>query len=1252
MVYVDKSRECRIFEGPDDRNKMNGIKKVEEKLKQILSERILVMDGAMGTMIQQYGLQEEDYRGERFRDHPLSQKGNNDLLVLTQPEIICEIHGKYLAAGADMVETDTFNANRISLADYGMEELVYEINVAAARLARRAVDRIMQEDPSRPRYVIGTMGPTNKTASISPRVEDPGYRAVTFDDLREVYAGQARGLIDGGADLLMLETVFDTLNVKAALAGLEDVFTEKGRRLPVMVSVTVVDASGRTLSGQTLEAFVISVSHARLFSLGLNCSLGAKELEPFVEELAQLTSLPVSVHPNAGFPNQFGEYESTPEQMGEVLERLMVRGHVNIIGGCCGTTPAHIREFAKRAAGKKPRVAPPPAHLLRLSGLEPLTLFEGSNLINIGERTNVAGSRRFARLIREEQYEEALAVARQQVENGAQVIDVSMDDAMLDAKRSMVTFLNLLAADPEIARVPVMIDSSKWEVLEAGLKCLQGKGIVNSISLKEGEEEFIARARSIRLYGAAVVVMAFDEEGQATSFERRIQIAERAYRLLTEKAAFPPEDIIFDLNVLAIGTGLEEHNRYAVEFIEAVRWVKEHLPYVHTSGGISNLSFSFRGHNPIREAMHAAFLYHAVKAGLDMAIVNAGRLPLYDDIPRELLERVEDLIFDRRPDATERLLEYAAAAGGEDSGTAEKKEAWRQLPLKERIIHSLVKGIPDYVEEDMQEAIEAYPTALDIIEGPMMEGMNRVGDLFGSGKMFLPQVIKSARVMKRAVAVLEPVLEEEKAAGGGLQQAAGRVLLATVKGDVHDIGKNIVGIVLQCNNYEIIDLGVMVPAEKILETAEKEHADIIGLSGLITPSLEEMVHLAGEMEEKGFTQPLLIGGATTSVLHTAVRIEPHYSHGVVHVKDASRSVSVVGALLSEEKKRFLEETGQYYEQLRRMNRKKPGHYISLEEARGRRLRLTWEDYVPPSPVTPGLTVYEEIPLETVIPYIDWTFFFHVWELKGKFPGILDHPQRGEEARKVYEEGQKCLQRLTEEKILKVQAVVSLLPAAARGDDIVVYEDEERRQEKGVLYHLRQQEARTATGHNLCLSDFVAPEKSGVNDHLGLFAVTAGVGLEHYLEEFGRQHDDFRALMVKALADRLAEAATEWLHEKVRRELWGFAPEEKLTKEELFRMRYQGIRPAYGYPACPDHSEKKNLFRLLGAEKHIGIRLTEGFAMVPAASVSGLIFSHPGSVYFDIRRILEDQVADYALRRKIGLKEAEKYLSHLIYRENG
>ncbi len=1221
----------------------------EKVLHKILKERILVMDGAMGTMIQGYGLTEEDFRGDRFRDHPSSLKGNNDLLVLTRPEVIREIHRQYLGAGADLIETNTFNANRISLADYGMEELAYEINVAGARLARQVADEFTEKTPDRPRFVIGSMGPTNKTASISPKVEDPGYRAVTFDDLRQIYAEQARGLLEGGADMLMLETVFDTLNAKAGLYGIQEVFRETGKTLPVMVSVTIVDASGRTLSGQTLEAFVISVSHAPLFSIGLNCSLGAKEIEPFVEELSTITPLPVSVHPNAGFPNQFGEYESTPDEMEEVLERLMAGGHVNIIGGCCGTTPAHIRTFAAGAQGKQPRRLPEKKRLLQLSGLEPLKVFEGSNLINIGERTNVAGSRKFARLIREEKYEEALSVARQQVENGAQIIDVSMDDAMLDAKQAMVHFLNLLAADPEIARVPVMIDSSKWEVLEAGLKCLQGKGIVNSISLKEGEEDFLNKAAKIRDYGAAVIVMAFDEEGQATTVERKIEIARRAYRLLTEKIHFPPEDIVFDLNILAIGTGMEEHADYAVNFIEAVKRVKENLPQVHTSGGVSNLSFSFRGHNVIREAMHSSFLYHAVQAGLDMAIVNAGNLPLYDEIPEDLLTLVEDLIFNRRPDATERLLEYAEKAGEKQGKEKEDRDSWRQQPLKERIIHSLVKGIPDFVEEDMNEAITAYPTALEIIEGPMMDGMNIVGDLFGSGKMFLPQVIKSARVMKKAVAVLQPVLEKEKAAGGK-RQTAGKVLLATVKGDVHDIGKNIVGIVLQCNNYEIIDLGVMVPAEKILDTARKEKADIIGLSGLITPSLEEMVHVADEMKRKNFTQPLLIGGATTSVLHTAVKIQPHYSRGVVHVKDASKSVTVVSNLLSQAKEEFLKAVDSQYESLRTMNRKIPRNFLPLEKARENRLRLSWEDYSPPVPRRQGILVFDDVHLPTVIPFIDWTFFFHVWEMKGKFPEILDHPVKGEEATRIYQEALDFLDMLVEEKILKIQAMVGLFPAAARGDDIVVFENEERTTILGTLYQLRQQEAKTSSGHNLCLSDFIAPADTKVKDYIGMFAVTAGIGIEHYLEKYRREHDDYSAVMVKALADRLAEAATEWLHLEVRCELWGFETEENLTMEELFQTKYRGIRPAYGYPACPDHAGKKDLFTLLKAEEHIRIHLTENFAMEPGASVSGLIFSHPQADYFDIRKILPDQVEDYARRKNVPVETVRKQLAHLIYNE--
>ncbi len=1221
----------------------------KKEIQKILQNRILVMDGAMGTMIQDFGLQEEDYRGERFRDYDTPLKGNNDLLVLTRAEVIRSIHEQYLEAGADFIETNTFNANRISLADYRMEDLAYEINVAAARLARQTADEFTKKTPGKPRFVIGSMGPTNKTASMSPKVEDPGYRAVTFDDLRDAYAIQARGLIEGGVDLLMLETVFDTLNAKAGLYGIQEVFRETGKEVPVMVSATIVDASGRTLSGQTLEAFVISVSHAPLFSIGLNCSLGAKEIEPFVEELSAITSLPVSVHPNAGFPNQFGEYESSPEEMGEVLERLMDGGHVNIIGGCCGTTPEHIKAFVARAKGKKPRTLPEKKPLLQLSGLEPLKVFEESNLINIGERTNVSGSRKFARLIREENYEEALSVARQQVENGAQVIDVSMDDAMLDAEKAMVYFLNLLAADPEIARVPVMIDSSKWEILEAGLKCLQGKGIVNSISLKEGEEDFLNKADKIRKYGAAAIVMAFDEEGQATTFERKTEIARRAYRLLTEKIHFPPEDIVFDLNILAIGTGMEEHADYAVHFIKAVKWVKDNLPYVHTSGGVSNLSFSFRGHNVIREAIHSSFLYHAIQAGLDMAIVNAGNLPLYDDIPKDLLELVEDLIFNRRPDATERLLEYAETAGKTESKGKTEKDAWRKKPLKERIIHSLVKGIADFVEEDMQEAIGAYPSALDIIEGPMMDGMNIVGDLFGSGKMFLPQVIKSARVMKKAVAVLEPVLEKEKAAGGK-RQTAGKVLLATVKGDVHDIGKNIVGIVLQCNNYEIIDLGVMVPAEKILETAHREKADIIGLSGLITPSLEEMVHVADEMKKKNFEQPLMIGGATTSVLHTAVKIQPHYPNGVIHVKDASKSVTVVSNLLSEAKENFLREVDTQYEDLRTMNRKIPRKFLTLDKARENKPKLPWQTYKSPVPRRQGITVFEDVPLPTIIPFIDWTFFFHVWELKGRFPDILDHPQKGKEATRVYKEALDFLDRLVEDRILKVQAVTGIFPAASEGDDIVVFENEGRKNLKGKLFQLRQQEAKTSSGHNLCLSDFVAPAESGVNDYIGTFAVTAGVGIEYYLEKYQKEHDDYGAVMVKALADRLAEAATEWLHLKVRKELWGFSSDEELTLEDLFQTRYRGIRPAYGYPACPDHAGKKDLFEILEAEKHIHIRLTENFAMEPGASVSGLIFSHPESTYFDIRKILNDQLEDYARRKNLPVETVKKHLLHILYQE--
>ncbi|NOY38400.1 MAG: methionine synthase [Chlorobi bacterium] len=1211
-----------------------------------LKKRILVLDGAMGTMIQQYKLTEVDYRGDRFRDHPQPLQGNNDLLSITQPAIIKKIHEEYLEAGADIIETNTFNANRISMADYGLESLAEELNRVSAALAREVVERFTANNPDKPRFVAGSMGPTNKTASISPRVEDPGFRAVSFDDLRDAYAEQVRGLLDGSVDVLLLETIFDTLNAKAALYGMQQVFEEKGRHLPVMVSGTLVDASGRTLSGQTLEAFVVSIGHFDLLSIGLNCSLGARDLQPYVENLADKISLPVSIYPNAGFPNQFGEYDETPEEMGDVLETLMKGKKVNIIGGCCGTTPEHIREFVERAQKYTPRIPVIKEKHLSLSGLEALDLYTGTNFINIGERTNVAGSRRFARLIREEKFEEALTVARQQVDNGAQVIDVSMDDAMLDAEKAMVTFLRLLASEPEISRVPVMIDSSKWSVLEAGLKCLQGKGIVNSISLKEGEEVFLHQASVIRKYGAAVVVMAFDERGQATSFERKTEIAERAYKLLTEKVHFPPQDIIFDPNILTIGTGIEEHNNYAVDFLRAVKWIKAHLPHVSVSGGISNLSFAFRGNDTIREAIHAVFLYHAIRAGLDMGIVNAGNLPLYDDIPDELKTLAEDLIFNRDPGATEKLLAWAQTHKSE--GRQEGKVAdWRKDDLADRIQYSLVKGIPDYIGEDMKEALVIYDTALKIIEGPLMEGMNRVGDLFGSGKMFLPQVIKSARVMKKAVAVLEPVLEKEQKAGES-RSTAGKVLLATVKGDVHDIGKNIVGIVLQCNNYEIIDLGVMVPAEKILETARAEHADIIGLSGLITPSLDEMVHIARSMQREHFHVPLLVGGATTSVLHTAVKIQPEYDGGVLHIKDASKSVSAVGSLLSDTKTKLLEESNQRYKELRQMHNNLRHDFVSIDTARRNKLPVDWKKYTPPVPNETGVRVISDILLSEITSYIDWTYFFHVWELKGRFPEILDHPEKGDEARKIYEDAQKYLDLLAKERLLQPRAVLGIFPANSNGDDILLFSDEARNRQLGTLFHLRQQTRKTSGGYQLSLSDYIAPVSSGVPDYITLFAATAGNGLKTYLDRYKAEHDDYASLMVKALADRLAEAFVEWIHEKVRKEWWGFSPDEQLSMEDIFQARYQGIRPAYGYPSCPDHSEKRNLFDLLQVEKHTGITLTESFAMDPVSSVSGLIFSYPRSDYPDIRHILPDQFLDYAERKRVNPATIRRWLSHLLH----
>lgn len=1218
----------------------------EKNIHNELERRVLVIDGAMGTLIQSYRLGEKEYRGKLFRSHPRPLQGNNDLLSLTQPQIIRKIHREYLDAGADIIETNTFNANGISMADYGVEDYVYEMNRASAVLAVNVAEEYTRRDPSHPRFVAGSIGPTNKTASLSPHVEHPGMRAITFDRLADAYAEQIRGLMDGGADILLVETVFDTLNAKAALFAIREVFNEKNREIPVMVSVTVVDASGRTLSGQTLEAFITSVSHFNLFSIGINCSLGAREMRPFVEQVAAHAHLPVSAYPNAGLPNQFGLYDETPEETAAHINTLLESKMVNIVGGCCGTTPDHIRRIAGLAREAQARPLPQPRRHLRLSGLEPLSVFPGSNFINIGERTNVAGSRKFAELIREKRYEEALTIARQQIENGAQVIDVNMDDALLDAEKAMTEFLNMMASDPFIARVPVMIDSSKWTVIEAGLKCLQGKGIVNSISLKEGEEIFLERAAKIRNYGAALVVMAFDEEGQASSFERKKEICRRAYTLLTEKLKFPPEDIIFDPNILTIGTGIEEHNNYAVDFIRSVTWIKENLPLARVSGGVSNLSFAFRGNNVIREAIHSAFLFHAIRAGLDMAIVNAGALPVYDQIDGELLSRVEDLIFNRRPDATERLVEYARSVG-QVKRTESETPGWRSTPLPERIIHSLVTGVADYVEKDMEEALKIYDTALEIIEGPMMEGMDRVGDLFASGKLFLPQVIKSARVMKKAVAFLQPFIEKEKEQGR-TPSNAGTIVLATVRGDVHDIGKNIVGIVLGCNHYKVIDLGVMTPAEKIIETAKKEKADIVGLSGLITPSLEEMVHVARGMRREGLTIPLLIGGATTSIMHTAVKIQPEYPHGVVHVKDASRSVTVTSQLLSgKNREAFLGETNRKYEELREMHAGLSRKYIPIAEARANKLPFDWDKYDPPVPAITGTRVFNDYDLAELDRYIDWTFFFHVWELKGRFPGILSHPEKGDQARRLYNDARKCLDRMIREKGVRAHAVISILPANATGDDIIIYNDEARDKVRLVLNHLRQQTEKTPSGYHQCLSDFIAPVESGKRDYLGILAATAGIGLEEYLERFEKEHDDYSVIMIKALTDRLAEALTERLHERIRKEFWGYAPEENLSPEELFQVKYRGVRPAYGYPACPDHSEKKKLFDVFDIEKHTGIRLTDRYSMLPAASVCCLVFSHPLSSYIEVGKISADQVKDYTGRKNEPLAVTERWLNHIL-----
>jgi 5-methyltetrahydrofolate--homocysteine methyltransferase len=1194
----------------------------------------------MGTMIQRYKLTEADYRGERFRNHPVDLKGCNDLLCLTKPGVISSIHREYLEAGADIIETNTFNATSVSLADYQLENYVYEINKAAANLARIEAAYISGFNPEKPRFVAGSIGPTSKTASMSPDVNDPGFRAVTYDQLVNAYSEQVRGLIDGGVDLLLVETIFDTLNAKAALFAINSVLAGKQIKLPVMVSGTITDASGRTLSGQTVEAFLNSVSHMDLLSVGFNCSLGAEQLNPFVEELSRKAPFFISAYPNAGLPNQFGQYDESPLMMAEHVKEILDNRSVNIIGGCCGTTPDHIRELSRIATKAQVHQVSVTDHGLKLSGLEPLMVFENSNFINIGERTNVSGSKKFARLIREEKYEEALSVARQQVEAGAQVLDVNMDDAMLDAVREMTRFLNLLMSEPEIAKVPVMIDSSKWEVIEAGLKCLQGKAIVNSISLKEGEEVFREHAGKIRNYGAAMVVMAFDEQGQASTFERRIEICKRAYHILVDELGVPPEDIIFDPNILAIATGIEEHNNYAVDFINTAKWIKEYLPFAKVSGGISNLSFSFRGNDTLREALHSAFLFHAVKAGLDMGIVNAGNLPVYDDIPADLLVLIEDVLFNHRADATERLIDFASRmkTGEKAESTV---EAWRELPVEERLSHALIHGNDAYVAEDVEEARQLFSRAIEVIEGPLMKGMNVVGDLFGAGKMFLPQVVKSARVMKKAVAVLLPYIEAEKISGEN--RSAGKILLATVKGDVHDIGKNIVGVVLGCNNYEVIDLGVMVHSEKILDSAIKENVDIVGLSGLITPSLEEMAFVASEMERRGLKIPLLIGGATTSEMHTAVKIAPNYNRPVVHVRDASRATGVVASLLSAETKpKFVESVNEKYSQLRKKLESTMAGitYCSLDQARDNAFRADWQNYQPPKPSFLGIKKLNDYSLEEINRYIDWTFFFHAWKISGKYPQIFDDPAKGSEARKLFNDGQELLKRMIAEKMVRANGVIGFFPANSYSDSVELTFGNGTKQK---LHFLRNQEEKGNGLPNLSLADFIAPAETGKPDYLGLFAVTAGLGVEKWVKHFEEQHDDYNAIMVKILADRLAEAFAELLHEKVRKEFWGYIGDENLPVESLLREQYQGIRPAPGYPACPEHSEKQVIFDLLDAEGS-GISLTDSFAMYPAASVSGYYFAHPQAQYFAVGRIGRDQVADYASRKGLSVETVEKLLA--------